>query len=258
MSQQLVPDDRTGTSRLGLTEQQRDFYGTFGALRLPGLMADEIEAISEAFDSVFASEPEGLIESHEKVHFGDRRLILMDMIERHETLLALRDDPRITSVVHDVMGPDAVYLGSDGNIMWCETDWHCDIFKAPIERRHLKVFLYLEHLDGTSGALRIVPGTSHYQTDFASSLRAMSLRPGGVSERFGIDPRDLPSWALENEPGDVLLGDYRNIHAAFGAVGTARRVITLNYGEHQIDDSDIVADLMAHSRTASRLAEDGS
>ena len=246
MSQQLAPDDRSEASRLGLTEQQCNFYRTFGALRLPGLLADEIDAISEAFDSVFSSDPEGLIESHEKIHFGDRRLILMEMIERHDTLRALRDDPRITSVVHDVMGPNAVYLGSDGNIMWCETDWHCDIFKAPIDRRHLKVFLYLEPLDAASGALRIVPGTSHYETDFATGLRAMSLRPGGVRERFGVDPRDLPSWAIENQPGDVLLGDYRNIHAAFGAVGRARRVITLNYGEEQLEESDITADVVAH------------
>jgi hypothetical protein len=245
MSQQLAHDDRHGASAYGLTEQQRNFYDTFGALRLPGLMAHEFNAISDAFDEVFSSDPEGLVESHERVHFGERRLILMHMIERHPTLLALRHDPRITSVVHDVMGPDAAYLGSDGNIMWCETDWHCDIFKAPIEKRHLKVFLYLEALDASSGALRIIPGTSHYQSEFATGLRAMASRPGGAQERFGVDPRDLPYWAIENQPGDVLLGNYRNLHATFGAVGRARRVITLNYGEEPLADSDFTADMIA-------------
>jgi hypothetical protein len=49
------------------------------------------------------------------------------------------------------------------------------------------------------------------------------------AEPFGVPARDVPCFALESEPGDVVFFDQCTWHAAFGG-RAGRRMFTLNFG----------------------------
>ncbi len=50
-----------------------------------------------------------------------------------------------------------------------------------------------------------------------------------------MDGRDVPAYAVETEPGDLLVFDQNIKHAAFGG-GTRRRMFTLNFTPHYRDE----------------------
>ena len=79
-----------------LTEQQLDFFDTFGYLALPGLMADCIDEITEAFEQVWSERGGG---HHGKAHDGKERSCIVPFIDQHERLCALLDDPRIEGLL---------------------------------------------------------------------------------------------------------------------------------------------------------------
>ncbi len=211
-----------------LSPQERKFFETFGFLRLPGLVADDIDAISDAFDEVFAAQT--AYETFEQVHFEQRRLSIPFFLEYHPRLKELESDPRILGVVTSLMGPEFRYRQADGNVLHCDTSWHCDIYDSPLERFHIKLFFYLDRLDAGSGALRVIPGSNDYVSSYAHNLRADLAPWSEVENRFGVTPEQIPSFAIDNEPGDVIVGNYRTLHATFGGV-EGRRLFTMNYGE---------------------------
>ena len=215
--------------RYRLTPQQVHFFETFGFLHLPGLFAAEAAQIDRGFESVFEDGGQ-LIETAESVHGDQRRVIAPAVVERSEDLLWLRTDPRVLGLVVSLLGPDAEYAMSDGNLMWCDTTWHCDIYNSPLERYHVKLFFYLDPLDAHSGALRVVPGTNDWQSVFATSVRSGALQPEGVRKAFGVEPEDLPSWTVDTVPGDLVIGNFRSIHGTFNGV-ERRRLFTMNYRE---------------------------
>ncbi len=90
-----------------LREQQLAFYRTFGFLRFPGLFAAEIDAITAAYERIFAASG--------RVHDHRQALYLIPFADRCEYLSALIDDPRIAGPVASILGSDYNYATSDGN-----------------------------------------------------------------------------------------------------------------------------------------------
>jgi hypothetical protein len=239
-------------SAFALTPQQVHFFETFGFVRLPGLFAEDIGAISTAFDEAArrataegTASPEApadygdygstfadveAVVTHDHVHFGARRVILPMVVERNEPLAYLTTDPRVVGVVHSLIGPEYEAIGSDGNVFSCDTAWHCDIFQSPLEQLHVKLFLYLDRLDSDSGAIRVIPGTNHWDSPYAATLRRDLADHGQVEERFGVAVDEVPSWTVPNEPGDLIVGAFRTIHATYGGA-PGRRLIALSFKE---------------------------
>jgi hypothetical protein len=213
-----------------ITPQQVNFLEMFGYLRVPGLFAEDIEEITAAFEAVFADPRHNRVDLDAVVHRNDRRIMIPGVIDLHPALAKLRDDERIVGIAHALLGDDIEYAQSDGNLAFCHTEWHADIYNAPMTQRHIKISFYLDPLRADSGAIRVLPGTHFWQGDYAVGLRQSFRDVGKSRELFGVDSTDVPAIVVDSDPGDVLVWDYRIIHASFNGLNR-RRYFTVNFQE---------------------------
>jgi ectoine hydroxylase-related dioxygenase (phytanoyl-CoA dioxygenase family) len=211
-----------------ISPQQKAYFDTFGFLAVRGVFAGDADRMIEGFEEVFADEGHPRMETFEELHLDQRRVIIPQFVTKTPKLSWLLDDPRVVGIVSTLLGPGSEYAESDGNLFFCESSWHPDTYGAPLTHRHLKLSFYLDSLHGESGAIRMIPGTSHHRTPFAKKLRADLEDPRRIADIYGVDPRDIPSWTLESEAGDVIAWDFRTIHASFNG-GERRRLFSINF-----------------------------
>jgi len=238
------------TTSFAVTPQQRRFFQTFGFVRFDGLFADDIAEITAAFDDVVRSggsdageasirqesdldgygsafSEDQLVEITDDVHFGARRVVVPFVVDRHERIERITTDERFVAVAEGLVGPDYEVIGSDGNVFDCDTSWHFDFYGAPIEQLFVKTFLYLDPVDADHGALRVIPGTNHWDTPFARSLQGGLAEWRSIEENFGVPGDQIPYWSIDSQPGDLLVAYYRTLHATYGG-SEGRRLICIN------------------------------
>jgi ectoine hydroxylase-related dioxygenase (phytanoyl-CoA dioxygenase family) len=204
-----------------LTEQQLNFFETFGYLAFPGLMGDCIEEIIAEFEALWESHGGG---HSGKPHDGKARSCIFPFIDQRERLCALLDDPRIAGIAASLLGDDFNYMGSDGNYYAGDTAWHSDGFEV---NYRVKIALYLDPLTRETGCLRVIPG-SHLPGDrYADRLQQ---QVGRSQEQWGIPGRHVSAMALETQPGDVVCFNQNTKHASFGG-SARRRMFTLNFAQ---------------------------
>jgi len=211
-----------------LSPQEIAYFQTFGFLRIPGLFAADIGRITDGFERIFADQP--IWETHESLHLDQRRLIIPGFIEKDPELGALLADDRVHGTVRSLMGEHYEYCQSDGNLFYCESSWHPDTYSAPLTRYHVKLSFYLDPIDSASGAIRMIPGTNFQTSRFARTLRRGLDDPVRIGEVFGVEGRDIPSWTLATDPGDLVVWNFRTIHASFNG-GERRRLFSMNFRE---------------------------
>jgi len=216
----------TGT----LTPQQVSFYETFGFLKVPGLLRDDIDQIERGFEAVFADKEHLRLDIDVELHNNEPRTMVPQFIDKHPALAGLNRDPRIIGVVASLLGEQFEYAQSDGNLYYCDSEWHCDIYGSPMDVRHVKLSIYLDSLRGDTGAPRLIPGTNHWKSEFAHSLRASFRNFGQIPSIYGVEGPEVPSVTLDSDPGDLLLWDFRTIHASYFGM-PRRRLFTLNFRE---------------------------
>jgi hypothetical protein len=216
------PEQRSGT----LAPAQIRFFETFGFLRLPGLFVDDIDRIQRGFEEAF--ERHQRYESHEDLHFNQKREILHDILPKSALLAGLGTDARALGVVESLIGEHFEEMPADGNLFSCDTSWHPDTYGSPLHDHHVKLSLYLDPLDGSSGTIRMMPGTNHWLDGYARTVRRSVDDAAAITEHFGVAPEELPSYPIESVPGDVVVWDYRTVHASFNG-GNRRRLLSLNY-----------------------------
>jgi hypothetical protein len=214
-----------------LTDQQVQFFETFGYLSLPGMMSDRNEEITREFEALWASQGGG---HNGKPHDGTARSCIAQFIDLRERLSSLLDDPRIRGVAVSLLGDDFNYMGSDGNYYAGDSGWHSDGWHVGI--RHIKIAFYLDPLTRDTGCLRVIPG-SHLTGDrYADALQAQVRRS---EELWGMSGRDLPAVALETQPGDLVCFNHNTKHASFGG-SKRRRMFTMNlcqrYPEERLEE----------------------
>lgn len=222
-----------GTTTAGgtvLSDQQAQFLRTFGFLKIPGMFADEIEEITAAFEAVFANADNYRVEMNESLHRNDRRVMIPAFVDKHPVLAKLPHDERILQIARTFLGDEIEYAQSDGNLAYCPTEWHADTYGAPMTQRHVKISFYLERLRAESGAIRVIPGTHHWQSPYAAGLRRSFRDVGKTREIFGVDSTEVPATVIDSDPGDVLIWDYRIIHASFNG-HDRRRYFSVNFRE---------------------------
>ncbi len=211
-----------------LSEQQLNFFRTFGYLAFPGLLAQEIGAITDAFEDVWEKHGGG---HAGKAHDGTARSALAPFIDQDERLCALLDDPRITGIASSLLGDDFNYRGSDGNYYVGDTPWHSDGWRTN-GMLHAKMAFYLDPVGANSGCLRVIPGSFYADDQYAQALQASISQSRAA---WGIDGQDVPAVALETQPGDLLLFNHNTKHAAFGG-GSRRRMFTINLCQYYPDE----------------------
>jgi ectoine hydroxylase-related dioxygenase (phytanoyl-CoA dioxygenase family) len=213
-----------------LDTRQVAYFETFGFLKVPGLFAHDIDRIEAGFEEVFANDAIGRMETNEHLHLEQRRTIIPGFIHKSDKLAPLLDDPRVVGVVTGLIGENYEYAESDGNVFDCESSWHPDIYSAPLNQFHAKLSFYLDPLHGDSGAIRMIPGTNHHKTQYAKALRSNLEDYEAIERIYGVRYNEIPSWTLESEPGDLIVWNFRTIHASFNG-GERRRLFSINFRE---------------------------
>ena len=205
-----------------LTPGQIAHFETFGFLVLRKVFtADEMATIKRESDEIFS---EGLGNT-----LPHGRVALQPFFERRPFMARLLDDDRIYGIGEDLLGPDFLWWGSDGNLYVGDTAWHADT-ETPEDLPWVKVAIYLDPLTKDDGCLRVIPGT-HRDMDpdpYASLRRPVSnpdFRP------FGVAPSDIPSFAIESRPGDVVVFTEHVLHASFGGA-PGRHQHAINFAEN--------------------------
>jgi len=216
-----------------LSAQQIRFFETFGFLSFPGLFADEIEAITDAFERVWSHHIGG---QYGRPHDDQRRSLLVPFIDRDEYLSALIDDARIEGIAASLLGDDFNYTTSDGNFYVGDTGWHSD---RGLEHLipSLKMAFYLDPMGAESGCLRVIPG-SHWAGDvYARSLEKAAPHPtvNHTEELWGVAGPEVPAIAIETKPGDLCLFNHATKHASFGG-DTRRRMFTINMQQRYAEE----------------------
>jgi hypothetical protein len=200
-----------------LTAQQKKFFEQFGYLHCPGLVSDSIGWIIDEFEEIWAK-------CQTVKHTGEQRTMFPgNFICQTPKIATLMDDPRIDALCEGLMGPDYQYAGGDGNFYSGDTGWHsdlmpnCGFYKDCL---HVKVAFYLDPVTRDTGALRVIPG-SHIPGD------KFSENMGEILYKSGLAGKDVPSVALESNPGDVVAFTHNLKHASFGG-SKRRRMFVMN------------------------------
>ena len=222
-----------------VTEQQKYHFDTFGFLVFRQLLTpSEMERFSQEFNAGLDS----WLTPGTK-HDGSARHYASLMEATTPFIASLHDDPRFAGVAEQLLGKDVLGIAADGNYYVGTTAWHPDghpigLDGKPEDYLAVKFTTYLEPQDSTNGALRVIPG-SHRQPYHGWLQEKFYEQP--IEDRvkktpeqaFGISGDELPAYAFESEPGDVLIFNGPLWHAAFGG-SDHRRMCSIVY----YDDPD--------------------
>lgn len=114
-------------------------------------------------------------------------------------------------VATGLLGRPSLPIRAKGMRYAGSTPWHVDSMRAPVS---LGFLAYLEPLDASNGALRVVPGSHRGDFREAALRYLVALGPEAPVA-------SLPGVALGTVPGDVIVMDERLLHASTG--GQQRR-----------------------------------
>ena len=207
-----------------LTQEQVDHYEAFGFLVLRGLLSpDEMDELRAASLSVMR-DLRGVDE-----YQTDENQSVQPWLERHPAMRDLIDDERIHQIPESLLGPDFWLDGTEGHLRVGDTHWHGDDIHDD-DLGWVKIAIYLDPLTKEDGCLRVIPASHRrHEPDHLSVLREGKYDPDDLV--FGMRPDEIPSVALETEPGDVLVFTEGVIHGAFGG-GVGRHQICASFVEN--------------------------
>ena len=255
---------------MSLSAQDVAFFDLFGYLILPNLFnEEEVQELSDDFEKIALADRGG------EDFKGERRqdIALIDTPSwKH-----LMESDRIYHPLRQLLGP--LYTSTQmpsGGLYVGDTQWHPDVAKVVTQRR-IKGAVYLDSVRRDSGCLRVVPGS--HKNPFHNELQPLrmgrikeSLDKGtlmsnvgaaGENERteldewaiesginmdedntiFGWDPTEIPSTALESDPGDVVLFNQCIFHAAFGGK-TGRRMVAMTWAADPTEPGHVKGELV--------------
>jgi hypothetical protein len=201
----------------------KNYFNIFGFVKISGFFKKDLSWINEEFDSIMKKK-------FGKTSNRSRNYFSPSFIEENEKLTNIIAMDKIQLLVNNLLGNDPIFWGSDGNIFSSSTPWHRDYLNII---KSMKILVYLEKLDSTNGALRIMSGT-HFATDKYSSYLGDALTwpeppaQGGFNEKnfFGKGHNPLisgknisiPHTSIPTNPGDIIIFNHNAIHCTNKAI----------------------------------------
>ena len=192
-----------------LTSGQIAHFETFGFLVLRQLLSqDEISIMKRESVEIFDEERGGT------PYIGGESEAIQPFLERRPFLSKLVDDDRIYNIGVDLCGPDFVLASNGGALHVGDTPWHRDAsLETPI--KDAQINFYTQPLTRDTGCLRVIPGSHHLASpDSLALLMDRSEDPDFMP--FGVRPSEIPGYAVESQPGDVVVFTESLAHASFG------------------------------------------
>ncbi len=210
-----------------LTPQQLAFFKIFGYLKLPGLFTDDVPQLTKQFHDIFQQHKDDVVNWIHATHDNKLRRFISEATEKNAYLASLLDDSRVINVVTSLLGDGYQFRGSDASIYDCGTNFHQDgIDTGKRNRTNIKLAFYLDDIDAASGAVRVIPGSHHSGDKYFGLLFQNWIGPDVLQ----MATEDYPATVLSSVPGDLLLWDYRVMHAtAYG--GNQRRMVAYEFSQ---------------------------
>ena len=204
-----------------LTCNQKDFFETFGFLAVRQLLsADEVATMLRESDDIM-EEVRGSAALD-----GRKWQAVQPFFERRPFLHSLIVDPRILGIAEGLLGPDIFLNVTEGNLHVGDTAWHGGSGSAEA-LSSVKIAFYLEPLSKENGALRFIPGS--HKGGFSERLNRISQRIDDPEARvWGVPLDEVPSYAVDTTPGDVVAFKEDTYHSAWGG-RAGRHQHAINY-----------------------------
>jgi len=214
-----------------LTDSQIEHFRTFGfILRRKVFTLNEIAIMNEEFEKGL-----NIAKRHHAESVGVRgQYNWSNLGGETPTLARLPEDPRIHCTAEQLLGENAIAVFSNGNhFSGDRTEWHPDT--SDMNMWGIKFALYLQPLDGNTGALRVIPGSHRFP--YHNELTKMGLKGANIGEgdsylnKAGLETKDIPAHVCKTEPGDVVTFDFRLWHATWGG-SKDRRMCSVNWHKY--------------------------
>ena len=215
-----------------LTKEQIAHYDTFGFLMLRGVFSESEIAIIRSASLRTMRDLQG-----KDSYITARSQSVQPWLERHEAMAGLVDDDRIYEIGESICGPGFWLDVTEGHLRVGDTSWHGGSLEMPESLRWVKIAIYLDKLTEDDGCLRVVPGShKRIDPDPYSILRENNNDP--EFKPFGVSSDNIPSVALDTEPGDVIVFTEAVIHGAFGG-GVGRHQVCLSFVSELKSDTEV-------------------
>ena len=227
------------TESAGLTAAQAAHFAAFGFLHLRQLLTpEELAAIAAAAERAW------------EACLGRRpgpgeAMSIAPFIEGQRGLDTLADHPQLYGPAATLLGRDLIWGGSEGNrgVLRGRAahEWHADREGwRELDFLRLKCMIYLEPMRREAGALRLIPGS--HRLPLHEDLASFRDRHEEEEPRyFGLSGPEVPAWAVETDPGDVVLLNQCLYHAVYGGGGRDRPYIALKYSQRPKTDAELVS-----------------
>lgn len=209
-----------------LSELEITQFEVFGFVVLRGFLTQQdIDTLNAEFDVAL----ERAEATMERASFR-KQLNWWNFMPDTPFTASLLEQPRFLDKVKQLLGDDVVASFSASNSFSGDrTDWHPDTSQK--NWRGLKFGIYLQSLDGSNGALRLIPGS--HREPMHSEFKRIPLKEGFAHSDVllqddGLTVDQVPSHIAAVECGDVLIFDNYAWHGSYGG-GEDRRLITMGY-----------------------------
>ena len=213
-----------------LTPGQVAHFDTFGFVVVREVFTpDEVSIMKRETEEIYAEHWNGG-PATETTQF------VQPFFELKPYLSTLVDDDRIYEIGVDLLGPDFLLVQTEGRARATDTSWHGPR-PAEHELRTAKINFYLDELTKDTGALRFVPGSHRpADPDLYDLLRENNNDPD--FRPFGMKPSDVPCYAAESRPGDLVIFRENTLHSSFGG-SPGRYQNAINFMENPRTDDQV-------------------